>query len=104
MRWLEEVSPNWQQDIQDANSLDALAHAEVVVALEGPDHLAELAGQLRLHALSVQHCWARMSLAPFVPPRQDEAEHEVPPPDLHTRLKESVREFTQVARAHLNTH
>lgn len=73
LEWLEEVSSTWQQDIHDANSqFDDLVRAEVVVTLEGPDHLAELAGQLRSRALSVQHCWARAAGRPFMPPTQQE--------------------------------
>ncbi|WP_409473517.1 hypothetical protein [Streptomyces sp. HC307] len=104
LMWIEEASTNWQQDIHDANQVDGLVHAEVVVTLEGPDHLAELAEQLRRHAMSVQRCWARMALAPFMPPRREETESEVPPCDLHARLKESIQEFARAARAHLNTH
>jgi hypothetical protein len=104
LRRIERVSPSWQQDIDDANQVDGLLHAEVVVALEGPDHIAELAGQLRLHAMSVQRRWARVASNPLMPPQQGETELEVPPRVLHERLKESIQEFTKAARAHLNTH
>jgi hypothetical protein len=101
---IERVSPSWQQDIDEANQLDGLLRAEVVVALEGPDHLADLAVQLRLHAISVQRRWARVASNPLKPPQQGETELGVPPRVLHERLKESIQEFTKAARAHLNTH
>jgi hypothetical protein len=104
LAWLEQVSPTWQQDIHDANQFDDLGRAVVVVTLEGPDHLAELAEQLRRQALSVQHCWANVALRPFLPPLQRETEQEVPPQDLLGRLKEATQDFTRAARAHLNTH
>lgn len=100
--WLERASPTWQQDIHDANKIDDVAHAESVVALEGPDHLAELAGLLRRRALAIQHCWARAAFTPFKPLLQRER-GEVPPDKMIQDLKEAIQEFTRTARAHLNT-
>ncbi|MGW3653994.1 hypothetical protein [Streptomyces sp. NPDC000878] len=104
LRWLERVSPTWQQDIHDANKIDDVAHAESVVALEGPDHLAELAERLKRRALAVQHCWSAAALVPFKPLPPQAREPEVPPDKMLMDLKEAIQEFTQAARAHLNTH
>ncbi|MFB7247893.1 hypothetical protein ACFCYX_36140 [Streptomyces populi] len=104
LRRIEQLSPSWQQEIDDVNQVDGLLRAEVVVALEGPDQLAELARQIRRHAISVRSRWARVASNPFMPPQPGETELEVPPRVLHTRLEEAIREFTKVARAHLNTH
>ncbi|MER5228013.1 hypothetical protein [Streptomyces flaveus] len=104
LKWLEEASPTWQQDIHEAGRLDDLARAESVVALEGPDHLAELAEQLRRRAVAVQHRWARTAMGPFQPPRRDETDQGVPSDELIARLKEAIQEFTRAARAYLNGH
>ncbi|MDQ1031433.1 hypothetical protein QF035_009015 [Streptomyces umbrinus] len=104
LRWLERVSPTWRQDIHDANKIDDVAHAESVVALEGPDHLAELAERIRRQAVSVQHCWATAAFTPFKPLLRQEMECEVPLDKMLADLKESIQAFTQAARAHLNTH
>ncbi|MCW8382430.1 hypothetical protein [Streptomyces justiciae] len=99
---LEMLSPTWQQDIRDANQLDDLLRAASVVTLEGPDHLAELAGQLRDQAISVQRCWHEAAVTPFTRLRQQETEQD--PNDMYVRLKETVEEFTRAARTHLNNH
>ncbi|MFI0220574.1 hypothetical protein [Streptomyces lydicus] len=109
---LERFSLTWHQDISDAaerRHLDGLALAETVVALEGPDHLAELAEQLSRQAASVQRCWRQVAMVPFfrfgpIDSDRVDPEQEITPRDLHGRLKEAVQEFTRAARLHLNAH
>lgn len=109
---LERFSPTWHQDISDAaerRHLDGLALAETVVALEGPDLLAELAERLSRQAASVQRCWRQVTVAPFFrfgPLDSDrvDPEQEITPADLHRHLKEAVQGFTRAARLHLNAH
>jgi hypothetical protein len=80
-----------------------------VFALEGPDHLAELAEQLSRQAASVQRCWRQVAVAPsfrFGPIDSDrvDPEQEITPRDPHGHLKEPVQGFTRAARLHLNAH
>lgn len=109
---LERYSPTWLEDISKAaerRNLDGLALAETVVALEGPDHLAELAEQLSRQAAFVQRCWLQVAVVPFfrfgpIGSDQTDSEQEITPRDLHGRLKQAVQEFTRAARLHLNAH
>jgi hypothetical protein len=81
--------------------IDALVRPEVVVMLERPDDLAELAEQLRRQAVLVQSAgaWARPPFGRSVDPEMD-----IPPRDMHVRLNDAIQEFTRAARAYLNTH
>ncbi|MDX3067151.1 hypothetical protein PV518_34105 [Streptomyces sp. ND04-05B] len=100
MERVERLSPTWQQDIRDANRVDDVVRAESVVAIEGPDHLAELAHHLGRRALDVQRCWARAAeLLPFFT-RSSSSD----PEDTRFDMEAAIREFTHAARAHLNAH
>ncbi|MEV5295377.1 hypothetical protein AB0K64_29635 [Streptomyces sp. NPDC053741] len=104
---LEILSPTWQQDIRDAvapHQINDLMLSEAVVSLEGPEHLAELAEQLRIEARSVQRGWSQLAGAPFLRLENPQDELHVAPHERHKRLEKTVEEFTQAARAHLNAH
>lgn len=104
---LELFSPSWRQDIRDIsdpNRLDDLVHAQVVVTLEGPDQLAELAEQVRLQAVAVQQCWFIAASAPFIAIPDDRPGLDVSPRELRAGLKEAIEEFTRAARVHLNAY
>ncbi|MFE4698717.1 hypothetical protein ACFRIC_16785 [Streptomyces sp. NPDC056738] len=99
---LEAASPSWQRDIYDSCQPGDLRRAEVVVSLEGPDHIAMLAEQVRLAANPIRDCWARVALKPFFAPQ--EGEPQTLPSTLLMSLMRSVQGFTEVARDHLNDH